>query len=33
VFDKTADPVEVRVVFDGAHKLSGLWVKPWKDKL
>jgi hypothetical protein len=33
VFDKTSDPVEVRVVLDPQGKLSGLWVKPWKDKL
>jgi hypothetical protein len=33
VFDKTTDPVEVRVVLDPAGKLSGLWIKPWKDGL
>jgi hypothetical protein len=32
-FDKTAEPVEVRVVLDPDGKVSGFWVKPWKDKL
>lgn len=33
VFDKSADPVEVRVVLDAAGKLAGLWIKPWKDQI
>ena len=33
VFDKTPDPAEVRVVFDEQGKLSGFWVKPWKDTI
>ncbi len=32
-FDKSKVPLEVRVVFDGDGKLTGFWVKPWKDGL
>jgi hypothetical protein len=27
------EPVEVRVVFDTDAKISGFWIKPWKDSL
>lgn len=33
VFDKTTDPVEVRVVLDDQGKLSGFWIKGWKDSV
>ena len=33
VFDKSDKPVEVRVVLDLDGKVSGIWVKPWKDAL
>jgi len=32
-FDKSKSPLEVRVVFDADGKLTGFWVKPWKDGL
>jgi hypothetical protein len=32
-FDKSKDQVEVRVVYDVAGKVTGFWVKPWKDSL
>lgn len=28
-----ASEMEVRVVFDAAAKLTGFWVKPWKDQI
>ena len=33
VFDKASDPAEVRVVLDDQGRLSGFWVKPWKDTI
>lgn len=32
-FDKASEAAEVRVVFDDQGKLSGFWVKPWKDTI
>jgi hypothetical protein len=32
-FDKAPDLAEVRVVFNDEGKLSGFWVKPWKDQI
>ncbi|MBI3205203.1 MAG: hypothetical protein HYZ29_26930 [Myxococcales bacterium] len=32
-FDKSKVASEVRVVFDAQGKLTGFWVKPWKDQL
>ena len=32
-FSKGAQPLEVRVVFDTDGKISGFWVRPWKDKI
>ncbi len=32
-FDKSKVASEVRVVLDAQGKLTGFWVKPWKDQL
>ncbi|GMV19009.1 MAG: hypothetical protein HS104_29935 [Polyangiaceae bacterium] len=32
-FDKSKVASEVRVVIDAQGKLTGFWVKPWKDQL
>jgi hypothetical protein len=32
-FSKGGSPAEVRVVYDTDGKLSGFWIKPWKDVL
>lgn len=32
-FDKSKVASEVRVVIDSQGKLTGFWVKPWKDEL
>ncbi|MDD2708334.1 MAG: hypothetical protein PHV34_10015 [Verrucomicrobiae bacterium] len=32
-FAKSPATPEIRVVLDGNGKLSGLWLKPWEDKL
>lgn len=30
-FDKLAEQCEIRVVFDTDGKVSGFWVKPWRE--
>lgn len=32
-FDKSPGPLEVRVVMDAQGKITGFWIKPWKDGL
>lgn len=32
-FSKSEAPAEVRLVYDTEGKLSGFWIKPWKDSL
>lgn len=32
-FEDSKKPLEIRVVLNGLNKISGLWVKPWKDNL
>jgi len=32
-FDKSEEPLEVRVVFNESNKISGFWLKPWMDDL
>jgi hypothetical protein len=31
-YSRTPAQPEIRVVFDAAGKVSGLWLKPWKDE-
>lgn len=32
-YSKTSQQPEIRVVFDSDGKVSGLWLKPWKDEI
>lgn len=32
-YSGTSAQPEIRVVFDPAGKVSGLWIKPWKDEM
>ncbi|MBK7579935.1 MAG: hypothetical protein IPI67_06980 [Myxococcales bacterium] len=32
-FEKSEAPNEVRVVLDTQGKLTGFWIKPWKDQI
>lgn len=32
-FEKSDEPLEVRVVLNASNKISGFWIKPWKDNL
>lgn len=32
-YSRTPAQPEIRVVFDPAGKVSGLWLKPWKDEI
>ena len=32
-YSRTSAQPEIRVVFDPAGKVSGLWLKPWKDEI
>jgi hypothetical protein len=32
-YSRTSEQPEIRVVFDATGKVSGLWIKPWKDEL
>jgi hypothetical protein len=32
-YSGTSAQPEIRVVFDSAGKVSGLWLKPWKDEI
>ncbi|MGO9118377.1 MAG: hypothetical protein ACLQPD_12325 [Desulfomonilaceae bacterium] len=32
-YSRTPAQPEIRVVFDPAGKISGLWLKPWKDEI
>ena len=33
IYPLTSAQPEIRVVFDTAGKVSGLWLKPWKDEM
>jgi len=32
-YSRTSEQPEIRVVFDSAGKISGLWLKPWRDEM
>ena len=32
-YSRASAQPEIRVVFDSAGKVSGLWLKPWKDEI
>jgi hypothetical protein len=32
-YSGTSEQPEIRVVFDSDGKISGLWIKPWKDEI
>lgn len=32
-FEKSNNPLEVRVVLNKHHLIAGFWIKPWNDKL
>jgi hypothetical protein len=32
-YSRSSEQPEIRVVFDSAGKVSGLWLKPWHDEL
>lgn len=32
-YSKTSENPEIRVVFDSDGKISGLWLKPWRDEM
>lgn len=32
-FEKSNEPLEIRVVLNVSYKISGFWIKPWKDNL
>ncbi len=32
-YSRTSEQPEIRVVFDSHGKISGLWLKPWKDEM
>ncbi|HMK35407.1 MAG TPA: hypothetical protein VK463_10095 [Desulfomonilaceae bacterium] len=32
-YSRTSEQPEVRVVFDSEGKISGLWLKPWRDEM
>ena len=32
-YSRTSEQPEIRVVFDSNGKISGLWLKPWRDEL
>jgi hypothetical protein len=32
-YSRTTAQPEIRVVYDPAGKVSGLWIKPWKDEI
>ena len=32
-YSRTAEQPEIRVVFDSYGKISGLWIKPWRDEM
>ena len=32
-FEKHIKPLEIRIVVNNSNKITGLWVKPWKNNL
>lgn len=32
-FEKSEDLLEIRVVLNASNKITGLWIKPWRDNL
>lgn len=32
-FEKSDEPMEIRVVLNASNKITGFWIKPWKDDL
>jgi hypothetical protein len=32
-YSRTSEQPEIRVVFDSDGKISGLWLKPWKEEM
>jgi len=32
-FEKSNEPLEIRVVIDENNKIAGFWIKPWKNNL
>jgi hypothetical protein len=32
-YSRTSEQPEIRVVFDSQGKISGLWLKPWRDEI
>lgn len=32
-YSRTSEQPEIRVVFDSHGKISGLWLKPWRDEM
>ncbi len=32
-FEKSEAPLEIRIVLNNSYKITGLWVKPWRNNL
>ena len=32
-FEQHKTPLEIRIIVNNSNKITGLWVKPWKDNL
>jgi len=32
-FERSEEPLEIRVIINDSNKISGLWIKLWKDNL